>query len=109
MEPVKLLHELPTVKNSNTKQELALLKNILYNEDDKIPDDRNANQQNDLCNRSKLQDFWLVLIAMTLFLILGNPWTLKIFNLLSDNLFVAFIFTLLVFGASLYIIYIFMP
>ena len=102
------LSELPTLQDSNTKKELALLKNILYGEEPEIDPKMKSNSQ-ETCSRTKLQDFYLVLVAMGLFLILGNPWTLKIISLLSGNAFLSFILSLLIFGGLLYLIYVFMP
>ena len=61
------------------------------------------------CNKTKLQDLYLVLVAMALFLILANPWCLTGLNYIINNKFLAFIASLLIFGGLLYLIYIFMP
>lgn len=109
MEAPKLLNELPTLEGSNTKQELALLKNVLRNENEKNDTTVSEKTTAGSCQRTKLQDLWLVLIAMALFLILSNPWTLKILDLFMSNMFFTYIFAVLAFGIILYIIYIFIP
>ena len=107
MESAKL-SELPTLDNSNTKKELALLKNILYGEETES-EQKIKSTSEETCSRTRLQDLWLVLVAMGLFLILGNPWTLKIFSLLTGNAFLSFVLSILIFGGFLYLIYVFMP
>ena len=116
MNESKDLKDLPTIPNSNTKKELAILKNIVKNideEEEKIYKNNistsNETSSTNNCAKTKLQDLYLVLIAMAFFLFLGNPWTQNGLNYFINNRFLALILSLLIFGSLLYIVYIFMP
>lgn len=106
----KNLDELPTVENSNSKKELAVLSSLLHgenimNEEKKIVKSSTKNS----CLRTKLQDLYLVAVAAGLFILLANPFTYKLLSSFSGNGFFGFITALLVFSVILYVVYIFMP
>ena len=104
------LADLPTIENSNTKEELALLKNILRGDDEELTElSEAASPKGSTCSRTRLQDFYLVLVAVGLFILLSNPLTFKILNAATGNSFLSYILAALIFGAMLYVIFIFMP
>ena len=102
----KNLSELPTIENSNTKQELSILNSVFKGEDMEIETKTTVMSTND---KTKLQDLYAVLVAMGLFILLANPWSLQLLKYISGNMLLAFLLSLFIFGGVLYIIYIFLP
>jgi len=102
------LQEFPTIEGSNSKQELGFLKNLLHSSTDDEEENEKSVSSSE-CNRSKLQDFYFVLVALGLSILFLNPYSLKLLTYATGNAILGYILGLIVFGGILYLIYIFMP
>lgn len=101
------LYDLPTIKNTNSKEELALLRNFFHDEEE-YKESQPKGLVETTSTEKKWSDMKVVLIATLLYIALSNIVTTKVIGALTGNSIITYIVTVLLFAVIFYVIYAFM-